>query len=67
MGLLSALLTIFAKAGANILTINQSIPADGAALVVISAAVENAGCGSEELLLRIRATQGVIRADVLAG
>lgn len=67
MGLLSALLTIFAEAGANILTINQSIPADGAALVVISAAVENAGCGSEELLLRIRATQGVIRADVLAG
>ena len=36
-GLLSALLTAFAEAGANILTINQSIPSDGAALVVISA------------------------------
>ena len=66
-GVLSALLTIFAEAGANILTINQSIPSDGAALVVVSASEEEAQTGSEELLLRIRETPGVIRADVLAG
>ncbi len=66
-GLLSALLTIFAEAGANILTINQSIPSDGAALVVISASEEESRVGSEELLERIRAAAGVIRADILAG
>lgn len=66
-GLLSALLTTFAEAGANILTINQSIPSDGAALVVISASGEEARLSSEELLLRIRDLEGVIRADVLAG
>ena len=66
-GLLSALLTIFAEAGANILTINQSIPSDGAARVVISASEAEAQVGSEELLLRIRSAPGVIRAEVLAG
>ena len=66
-GLLSALLTIFAEAGANILTINQSIPSDGAALVVISASEEEARIGSSALLERIRSAPGVIRADVLAG
>ncbi len=66
-GLLSALLSIFAEAGANILTINQSIPSDGAALVVISASGGETGLSSEELLLRIRGVPGVIRADVLAG
>ncbi len=66
-GLLSALLSIFAEAGANILTINQSIPSDGAALVVISASGEKSRWGSEELLLRMRRTPGVIRADILAG
>lgn len=66
-GLLSALLTTFAEAGASILTINQSIPSDGAALVVISASGEEARMSSEELLLRIREIPGVIRADVLGG
>ncbi len=66
-GLLSALLTVFAEAGWNILTINQSIPSDGAALVVISASGEEGRTSSEELLLRLRSASGVIRADVLAG
>ena len=66
-GRLSTLLSIFAACGANILTINQSIPSNGAALVVISADVEGTTGGSEELLMRIRAMQGVIKADILAG
>ena len=36
-GLLSKLLTVFANAGANILTINQTIPVGGMASVTISA------------------------------
>ncbi len=66
-GVLSSVLAIFAGNGANILTINQSIPSDGAALVVISASGGETGLSSEELLLRIRGVPGVIRADVLAG
>ena len=66
-GLLSALLTIFAERGANILTINQSIPANGAALVVISADLSGMSSSSEELLHQLRDTQGVIKADILAG
>lgn len=66
-GLLSALLAIFAESGANILTINQSIPANGAALVVISADVDGAESGTEEMLQRIRETAGVIKAEILAG
>ena len=66
-GLLSALLTIFAARGANILTINQSIPSNGAALVVISADLSGMDGSSEELLIELRGTQGVIKADILAG
>lgn len=66
-GLLSALLTIFAARGANILTINQSIPSNGAALVVISADMSGMDGSSEELLIELRSTQGVIKADILAG
>ena len=36
-GVLSAILSIFANNGANILTINQSIPTGGRAMVTISA------------------------------
>ena len=36
-GILSEILTIFANCGANILTINQSIPTGGRAMVTISA------------------------------
>lgn len=67
MGVLSSLLTIFANSGANILTINQSIPSNGAALVTISADVEGLTGSSEELLAQIGSTQGVIKAEVLAG
>ena len=66
-GILSALLAIFAESGANILTINQSIPANGAALVVISADVEGSASDTEDLLQRIREISGVIKAEILAG
>lgn len=66
-GLLSSLLTIFAESGMNILTINQSIPSNGAALVVISADVSGATVETEALLMRLRATAGVIKCDILAG
>lgn len=66
-GVLSSLLAIFADSGANILTINQSIPTNGTALVTISAITENMTMGMDELLGAIRALYGVIRFDALAG
>ena len=66
-GLLSSILTIFAPCGANILTINQTIPTNGSASVTISAETTELSCSVEELLRQITAGAGVIRADVLAG
>ncbi len=66
-GVLSALLSIFADSGANILTINQSIPTNGAAFVTISATTENLVMGMDELIAAAQALPGVIRFEVLAG
>ena len=66
-GLLSTILTIFAQCGANILTINQTIPTNDCASVTISAETTGLVCTVEELLRQIGAQNGVVRADILAG
>ena len=66
-GLLSAILSIFAASGANILTINQSIPTSGAAMVTISAETTDLVCSVEELLKEISAENGVVKAEIVAG
>lgn len=66
-GLLSAILTIFANYGANILTINQSIPTGGRAMVTISAQTGNLNCSIEELTRHICETKGVVKAELVAG
>ena len=66
-GVLSAILSIFANCGANILTINQSIPTGGRAMVTISAETGNLSCPLEELSTELSATPGVVRAEVVAG
>ena len=66
-GVLSAILSIFANSGANILTINQSIPAGGRAMVTISAETGNLNCPIEELTNHISAIKGVVKAELVAG
>lgn len=66
-GVLSSVLAAFANAGANILTINQSIPSDGVAYVTISAKMDNAEITPDELIVRMRNTEGVVSAELLAG
>ena len=66
-GVLSAILSIFANNGANILTINQSIPSGGRAMVTISAETGNLGCSLEELVHLISGTPGVVKAEMVAG
>ena len=66
-GVLSNVLSIFAGSGANILTINQSIPTSGVAMVTISAETTDLLCPVEELLKQISAQSGVVKAGIVAG
>ena len=66
-GILSEILTIFANCGANILTINQSIPTGGRAMVTISAETSNLNCNIEALTQQIAERTGVVKADCVAG
>ena len=66
-GILSEILTIFANCGANILTINQSIPTGGRAMVTISEETSNLKCNIEALTQQIAERTGVVKADCVAG
>ena len=66
-GILSEILTIFANCGANILTINQSIPTGGRAMVTISAETSNLSCNIEALTQQTAERTGVVKADCVAG
>ena len=66
-GVLSAILSTYATQGANILTINSITPSNGCALVTISAETTEMTVSLDELLRMLSATNGVIKAEVLAG
>ena len=66
-GLLSSILTVFADSNANIITINSIVPTNGTAVVTISAETTDLTVSLEELLHTMRAKEGVVKADVLAG
>lgn len=66
-GILSSLLNLFASQNANIVTINSIVPTNGCAVVTISAETINLTVQLEDLLRQLRAAQGVIKAEVLAG
>ncbi|MCI9507527.1 MAG: ACT domain-containing protein [Oscillospiraceae bacterium] len=66
-GVLSNVLSIFAGSGANILTINQSIPTNGCAAVTVSAETSDMEQTLEELMALITSVDGVVKFDILAG
>jgi len=66
-GVLSGILKTFADSSANILTINQTIPSGGCALVTITAETMDMIRSAEELLQELAAAEGVLKAEVLAG
>ena len=66
-GVAAAVLSVFAQCGANILTINQSIPVSGCATITISAETAGMSESMETLMNRLVAADGVIRAEILAG
>ena len=66
-GVLSNYLSIFANSGANILTINQTIPTNGCASVTISAETSDMVEGLEELMARASSAEGVLKFEIMAG
>ena len=66
-GVLSTLLNIFADQQANIITINSIVPTNGCAVVTISAETMDLKVSLEDMLRMLRQTEGVIKAELLAG
>ena len=66
-GVLSNYLSIFADSGANILTINQTIPTNGCAGVTISAETSDMTDGLEELMSLAASAEGVLKFEIMAG
>ena len=66
-GVLSKVLSIFSGSGANILTINQSIPTNGCAAVTVSAETSEMEQTLEELMALVTSVEGVVKFDILAG
>ena len=66
-GVLSGVLARFAASGANILTINQSIPTNGCAAVTISAETSGLSESLEQLMGDVTALEGVLKFEILAG
>ncbi len=64
-GVLSSLLAVFFDAGANILTVNQNIPANGAAYVSVSARTDKMDISTAELLERLRRLDGVVSVSAI--
>ena len=57
----------FCSEKVNILTINSTIPTNGAALVTITAETMEMAMSLEELIQRLSDTKGVVKAEVVAG
>ena len=64
-GVLSSLLAVFFDAGANILTVNQNIPANGAAYVSVSARTDKMDISTAELLERLKHLDGVVSVSAI--
>lgn len=66
-GILSGVLNVFAGTGVNILTINQNIPANGCAVVTMTAETSTLRRSLEEVLGDAKASPGVLKCEILAG
>lgn len=66
-GVLSDVLNLIASSGGNLLTINQTIPANGAAGVSVGMETSHMAVPLEEFLTKIAKVSGVLRCETLAG
>ena len=66
-GVLSNYLASFANSGANILTINQTIPTNGCAGVTVSAETSDMTETMDEMISHLASAEGVLRFEIMAG
>jgi chorismate mutase len=66
-GVLSSFLNAVARAGGNVLTVNQSIPVDGAAGISLSVNTAEMRIKAEALMKRLLSIDGVQSAQILQG
>ena len=66
-GVLSSVINHLAEYGANILTINQSIPTNGCAGVTVSAETSDMTETMDEMFSHLAAAEGVLRFEIMAG
>jgi len=66
-GVLSSVMGIFATSGANILTVNQSIPVSGCAAVTITAETNSLSHPLEEVEGELKQAAGVVKCEIQAG
>lgn len=64
-GVLGGVLHAIAQFGGNVLTINQILPMQGAALVTVSVALEHAMGSADDLMERLHRQDGVIQVQIL--
>ncbi len=66
-GMLSSLLAVLSAKGANILTINQSIPIGGIASVTVSVSLSGGTSKVGELVDAVRGLRGVTKLELVSG
>ncbi len=66
-GVLSGVLRVFAEAGANILTINQSIPINGRASLTISSETAGMTVVLEDFVKQIEKLKGICSIELISG
>ncbi len=66
-GVLSHILKVLASAKTNVLTINQTIPVDGGAIITISLRIEGMDISASLLLKKLRAIEAVKKAEITSG
>ena len=64
---MNAILSLFAQYHANLMTVNSIIPTNGVALVTIIAETTGLTVPLEELLRLFHETNGVVKAEIMAG
>ncbi len=65
-GILSSVLSIFSDAGANILTISQSIPISNMASVTLTADLSQMNCDIDELMKHLEQLNGLDQIQLVA-
>ena len=66
LGVLSDIINVLAKKGADILTINQNIPINGIANVTISFRTGNLKCNAVELIDKLLKNEGINKIEIIA-